>query len=516
MLYERKIRYLDYISNGERVQGGGFVKFELKNGGLQMELNVMGLYRTDSLEREVLIRGGGSEKTLGRIIISNGRGQYRQTCSSHNDIGGTGIGYGELQGIRIPLGAGREVSGSWDQRRGGGRENTPSPVREDVGSPRGMVTEDAAVGAHGGNGTDNPGKTGGDEEGRNEEGKTADEGMRIVPDIRNGKVTGSGADTPDGEGDGPIEQGGTWGAAEEGGKEAPDMGRRKASGGGGKNIFLNGRQESGGFGKEEMPEVGGRSGRDMQASSRATGGMPVQASGDIPNRTEMPYRASREAERQTAGEMPGRVSREAERQTAGEMPYRASRRGTGRMSGEMPGREQEAQPDGRARRVVWPDGGAREVPDRMAGGVPDGGNVREPGGERREASGAKGRNSSGKPVRLLDDKWQQLWAIYPHIRPFRDDREYLSIGPSDFVLFPSASYKMVNNSFLLHGYYNYNHLLLAKLEKKGETSFYIGVPGNYFEKEKQVAIMFGFESFECAEEPAQPGDFGYYMMRVGL
>lgn len=186
------------------------------------------------------------------------------------------------------------------------------------------------------------------------------------------------------------------------------------------------------------------------------------------------------------------------------------------MSGEMPGREQEAQPDGRARRVVWPDGGAREVPDRMAGGVPDGGNVREPGGERREASGAKGRNSSGKPVRLLDDKWQQLWAIYPHIRPFRDDREYLSIGPSDFVLFPSASYKMVNNSFLLHGYYNYNHLLLAKLEKKGETSFYIGVPGNYFEKEKQVAIMFGFESFECAEEPAQPGDFGYYMMRVGL
>ena len=35
-------------------------------------------------------------------------------------------------------------------------------------------------------------------------------------------------------------------------------------------------------------------------------------------------------------------------------------------------------------------------------------------------------------------------------------------------------------------------------------------------KEKQVAIMFGFESFECAEEPAQAGDFGYYMMRTEL
>ena len=61
-----------------------------------------------------------------------------------------------------------------------------------------------------------------------------------------------------------------------------------------------------------------------------------------------------------------------------------------------------------------------------------------------------------------------------------------------------------------------SHLLLARMERKGETLYYIGVPGTFFEKEKQVAIMFGFESFECAEEPAQAGDFGYYMMRTGL
>lgn len=116
----------------------------------------------------------------------------------------------------------------------------------------------------------------------------------------------------------------------------------------------------------------------------------------------------------------------------------------------------------------------------------------------------------------MEDKWSQLWAIYPHIRPFQDAREYLSIGPSDFVLFPEASYKAVNNSFLLHGYYNYQHLLLARVEQKGEYAYYIGVPGNFYEREKQVAIMFGFESFECAEEPAQPGDFGYYMMRTEI
>lgn len=121
-----------------------------------------------------------------------------------------------------------------------------------------------------------------------------------------------------------------------------------------------------------------------------------------------------------------------------------------------------------------------------------------------------------RPVRLMEDKWQQLWAIYPHIRPFQDEREYLSIGPADFVLLPDQAYRAANNSFLLHGYYNYDHLILTKIEKRGEVFYYIGVPGNYYEREKQVAVMFGFESFECGTEPAQAGDFGYYMMRTQL
>jgi hypothetical protein len=42
------------------------------------------------------------------------------------------------------------------------------------------------------------------------------------------------------------------------------------------------------------------------------------------------------------------------------------------------------------------------------------------------------------------------------------------------------------------------------------------VPGNFYDREKQVAVMYGFESFECAKEPAGQGDFGYYMIRVEL
>ena len=141
---------------------------------------------------------------------------------------------------------------------------------------------------------------------------------------------------------------------------------------------------------------------------------------------------------------------------------------------------------------------------------------REGEGSMKEPRKSRKGSREEKPTQLMEDKWQQLYAIYPHIHPFNDDREYISIRPADFVVFPAESYKAANNSFLLHGYYNYSHLILTRVERKGELRYYIGVPGNYYEREKQVAIMFGFESFECAEEPAQAGDFGYYMMQTEL
>lgn len=138
-------------------------------------------------------------------------------------------------------------------------------------------------------------------------------------------------------------------------------------------------------------------------------------------------------------------------------------------------------------------------------------------GQAENVSGGQ-REIPGRQKRmpLLEDKWRQLSAIYPHITPFQDEREYLSIGPNDFVILPGKYYRMVNNSFLLHGYYNYRHLILKKLEVHGGTRYYIGVPGNFYDREKQVAVMFGFESFECRQEPAGAGDYGYYLMRIEL
>lgn len=135
-------------------------------------------------------------------------------------------------------------------------------------------------------------------------------------------------------------------------------------------------------------------------------------------------------------------------------------------------------------------------------------------GETRQKEAPQGK--AELPVVPLEEKWSQLEAIYPHRRPFDDDREYLMIRPADFVLLAEASYRRANNSFMLHGYYSYQHLLLARVERKEGAVYYLGTPGYFWEREKQAAVLFGYESFEGPGEPAGEGDFGYYMMRVEL
>lgn len=120
------------------------------------------------------------------------------------------------------------------------------------------------------------------------------------------------------------------------------------------------------------------------------------------------------------------------------------------------------------------------------------------------------------PIEAYEDKWKELCKKFEVVHPFGNREEYISIAPKDFIIFPEKYQNLVNNSFLLHGYYNYQHIILGKKEEGGKNIYYLGVPGVYYEREKMVAIMFGFEGFECGDKKANNGGFGYYMRRVEL
>lgn len=141
---------------------------------------------------------------------------------------------------------------------------------------------------------------------------------------------------------------------------------------------------------------------------------------------------------------------------------------------------------------------------------------REANGEVNKEVNKEKTKERTKETVLVSDKWEQLNCYYPKIHPFGDKREYLSITPRDFVVLSGKYHNLVHNSFLLHGYYNYGHVVLAKLKEGQEDMYYLGVPGVYFDREKQAALMFGFEGFEADSDKVTDGGFGYYMKKVEI
>lgn len=290
--YDRQIRYLDYMENGQRCRGAGFVKLERSDDRCNISLQISGLYRKDCFTRPLYLLSGSEERELCKLQLANGGIKtYLEGLNSH-DLDGQGLEYNQLTGLRIPISEGKEVLCLW----------------------------------------------------------AAPESRKIQPE-RN----------------------------------------------------------------EEHNAV------------------------------------------------------------------------------SSPEREMQMQPEA--------DNGWAGESEPAASSVPDSSTQKE---------------TDFVPAAFREDKWEQLWAIYPHINPFSDEREYLSLGPSDFVILPGRYYKLVNNSFLLHGYYNYHHLILTRVRQRSNIYYYIGVPGNLYQREKKIAVMFGFEGFECAAEPAGEGAFGYYLIPVEL
>lgn len=89
------------------------------------------------------------------------------------------------------------------------------------------------------------------------------------------------------------------------------------------------------------------------------------------------------------------------------------------------------------------------------------------------------------------------------------------IQRNDLAVLPRCEWKWANNSFLLHGYYNYHHLAFIDDGEK----FRLGVPGIYHPQEAKAASTFGFTEFipqadigiELTEdEKSNEEQFGYW------
>ncbi|MCI8416961.1 MAG: hypothetical protein HFI33_05575 [Lachnospiraceae bacterium] len=136
----------------------------------------------------------------------------------------------------------------------------------------------------------------------------------------------------------------------------------------------------------------------------------------------------------------------------------------------------------------------------------------------QSADSVQQRDNPGERADSRQEKWEYLIRHFPVQQLFQSGRPPMAcirIGPRDLQRLPRGSWVLGNNSFLLHGYYQFRHLLLCRQEQEGTPIFYLGVPGIYNEKEEMMAELFGFEEFRRSRGPGnRNGNFGYWFRRI--
>lgn len=112
-----------------------------------------------------------------------------------------------------------------------------------------------------------------------------------------------------------------------------------------------------------------------------------------------------------------------------------------------------------------------------------------------------------------DLRWRFILENYPVMTPFAGDENTLCVRMElkDLRQLPKQFWYLGNNSFLLHGFFNYRYFILGMTEEFGVKKWFIGVPGVFQNPERVMAALFGFPEFR-SEKPSHinTGKFGYW------
>lgn len=117
------------------------------------------------------------------------------------------------------------------------------------------------------------------------------------------------------------------------------------------------------------------------------------------------------------------------------------------------------------------------------------------------------------PEESWEEKWNFILDSYPVMTPFEENTEILCVRweLKDLRMLPKRYWYLGNNSFLLHGFFNYRYLIVGVMEQEGKKRWFLGVPGVFQSQEKVMAAIFGFPEFETEKIAKQKtGQFGYW------
>ena len=500
MYYDKRIRYLSYYESGIKLQNAGYVKFQVRDSLCQMIVYVKGPRLMGSGEARVYLlsempgkkrgenlyqesRKNDQEKhLLGTLAIRNGQGYCAVRLHAEN-MADSGLRYDEICGIKIELHEYQYLESQWTV------VNFMPGTHQDRGDAGRIQRQDGGDAGHMQRREENNGNAAA----RNRwDGKDG-----AAPEDRYGSTAARGRY-------GSALAGGRQSSMSEAEDDAPVEVSLIVTPVSEKSRVEKVAREIPVIDIDEMEEfeteddfiiMDGRGGKAEKAAA-----VPAEITENLKEPAEnqaIPAGWREEKPAAEEGGMPEQPTEEEE--SMQEMLER-----------KILGEEAEAvQPlrAGRSAEIKQPGQPEQTLEEEILQGMEE--------GEREDAPEAMEEIRPAERE-LQPDKWEQLRKTYPVVHPIREEEEYLKIAPKDFVIFTERYQELVHNSFLLHGYYNYKHLILGRREKDGEAVYYLGVPGTFHEREKTVAVMFGFEAFDGKREPAENGDFGYYLRRVEI
>ena len=278
-------------------------------------------------------------------------------------------------------------------------------------------------------------------------------------------------------------------------------------------------QEAEGQNAEEVPDISETSDhQEAEIVQEAQTETPQESSQESTQeaQTETPQESFQESNQEVQTETPQESFQESTQEVQTETPQESFQESTQEVQTETPKESfqesyQEAQTEARRKdsqestREVWKEALPDSPPDHQEAFQPGSQNQKQPQPDSSKESPKE------DPAETL---WDRLRVTYPKVTAFEcaDGCEILVIKPQDIGLLPRENWVYGNNSFLLHGYYNYRYLILARLGKPGERGRYIlGVPGHYGNNEKYMAAMFGFDRFvRSTRQPPRDSRFGYW------
>lgn len=104
------------------------------------------------------------------------------------------------------------------------------------------------------------------------------------------------------------------------------------------------------------------------------------------------------------------------------------------------------------------------------------------------------------------------------IDTFEDDNLYdcVEVMPEQLRKALGNSRAFDDNSFMMHGFYRFHHLLLGRVQENGNnTRYFIGIPGMYCNRERYMASVFGFGNFKKSHRcDCNNPYFGYWYQEI--